>query len=145
MIKKKLCCLGFTLTESCTSTDFRMIMSLWSLFLVSGNATFPFCIFISKEIPREVRKVNNRVNWHATRKENQSPFCLLPGGVGVDDDVAEVDETLADVVVVVVDVLDDEDVPDVDAFEVDLSLTFRDEIGTVGPFLMSTFNDLFKI
>ena len=145
MIKKKLCCLGFTLTESCTSTDFRMIMSLWSLFLVSGNATFPFCIFISKEIPREVRKVNNRVNWHATRKENQSPFCLLPGGVGVDDDVAEVDETLADVVVVVVDVLDDDDVPNVDAFEVDLSLTFRDEIGTVGPFLMSTFNDLFKI
>ena len=89
--------------------------------------------------------MDNRVNWHATRKENQSPFCLLPGGVGVDDDVAEVDETLTDVVVVVVDVLDDEDVPDVDAFEVDLSLTFRDEIGTVGPFLMSTFNDLFKI
>ena len=37
MIKKKLCCLGFTLTESCTSTDFRMIMSLWSLFLFSKS------------------------------------------------------------------------------------------------------------
>jgi len=92
-----------------------MIMSLWSLFLVSGNATFPFCIFIS-------------------------------GGVGVDEDVAEVDETLADVVVVVVDVVDDEDVVlYVDVFEAAVALIVRDDKGTVGPFLVSTFNDLFKI
>jgi len=84
---------------------------------VSGNATFPFCIFIS-------------------------------GGVGVDEDVAEVDETLADVVVVVVDVdvVDDEDVVlYVDVFEAGVSLIVRDDKGTVGPFLVSTFNDLFKI
>jgi len=49
-------------------------------------------------------------------------------------------------VVVDVDVVDDEDVVlYVDVFEAGVSLIVRDDKGTVGPFLVSTFNDLFKI
>ena len=48
--------------------------------------------------------------------------------------------------VVDVDVVDDEDVVlYVDVFEAAVALIVRDDKGTVGPFLVSTFNDLFKI
>ena len=86
---------------------------------------------------------------HVEEKKLPPPAILNPMQTAlVDEDVAEVDETLADVVVVVVDVdvVDDEDVVlYVDVFEAGVSLIVRDDKGTVGPFLVSTFNDLFKI